>query len=226
MSSAAFHSQILLNDPPERHRAHGKSALSRLSPLFSLLPLGSGQQQARAICALADLPDEHAQDATQAWFELVCAHALDFHADAGKIGARWDLACIDSIETWKLLRDQSDGSAFIWDLPSAGFDVQYQTGESTLDVERMLFGAPAKALPIMIGDWKRALWRRDWKSAASETAALSEILPKADLPSLAMALGCLWAIAVVGEVADMDQLDIGGVAPDGQILTIRWPRLA
>lgn len=226
MSTAAFHAQILFSDPPERHRAHGKVALAQLAPLFSMLPFGSGQQQASTIKALAEQADEDAQDATQAWFDLICAHALDFHADAGKNGSRWDLACIDSIETWKLLRNQGHGDASTWNLPGVGFDVQHPTNGYDIDVEKMRFGAPPKALPIMIGDWRRALWRRNWKQAANEAAALSELLPKADLPSLAMALGCLWSIAVVGEVADMEQLDIGGVVADGRILTIQWPRLA
>lgn len=222
MAATAFHTQLLLRDPPERHRAHVKSAMEGLNRLFVGLPLGGFAQQAQALCTLPDQNDLAAQEASQAWFELVSAHALDFHADAGKQGTRWDLACIDALETWRLLREQCQGTANSWGLEGVGFEAHVQAIEEDLDVYNLRFGGKSRVKRLVLADWRRALARRGRHRAGAEAHLLSKQWGRGDLPSLAMALGALWAIAIVGEVAGVARLEVGGLSGSEDILTAKW----
>lgn len=222
MTASAFHAQLLLRDPPERHRLHGKAAIDGLERLFSGLPLGDFYLQAHALADLCSQRSVDAQESSQAWFELVSAHALDFHADAGKQGSRWDLACIDALETWKLLQDQCQGVADSWSLEGVGFEAQIQIEEEELDVHSMKFGGKGKVKRLSLSDWRVAIARRGRERACQEACILSKQWHKGDLPSLAMALGALWAVAIVGDVAGVDSLEVGGLAGSENILMARW----
>ena len=222
MAASAFHAQLLLRDPPERHRANVKLAMDGLNRLFVALPLGGFTQQAQALSTLPDQADLTAQEASQAWFELVSAHALDFHADAGKQGTRWDLACIDALETWRLLRDQCQGAAHSWGLEGVGFEAQVQAIDEDLDVHNLRFGGKGRIKRLGLVDWRRALARRGRRRAGREAHLLASQWNKGDLPSLAMALGSLWAIAIVGEVAGVASLEVGGLSGGEDILMAKW----
>lgn len=221
MSSSSFHSQLLVQNPPERHRAHGRAALDGLHRLFPLLPPGNVGAQAQLIATLPERGDLEAKEASQAWFELVSAHALDFHSDAGKSGTRWDLACVDALETWKLLRDQAN-TAECWHIDGVGFISRARSADAEIDMSLLYFGAPTQKRDFNISDWRRALSRRGRARASQEALELATLWPGTDLPSLAMALGCLWAVAVVGEVAGMATLDIGGLGGSDHQITIEW----
>jgi hypothetical protein len=222
MTASSFHAQLLLRDPPERHRLHGKAAIDGLGRLFSGLPLGGFSQQAHALAELPSQTSVGAQEASQAWFELVSAHALDFHADAGKQGSRWDLACIDALETWRLLREQCQGENTSWGVNGVGFAAAIQQDQEELDVHGLVFGGKKKVKKLLLSDWRVAIARRGRLRAGQEANALASQWRKGDLPSLAMALGALWAVAIVGEVAGVSSLEIGGLSGKDDILVARW----
>lgn len=218
MNTAAIHANDLLAQPFQRERLHATQAMNKVAQaLFRGIPLVPWPQPALALPDLVRQEDLVARETTQGWFELVCAHALDFHDDAGRSGSRWDLACIDAFETWRMLcrMGQWQGG---WVPEGIGLAVD-QAPDEDEEALSMTWRRPRRMFNL--GDWRRHLLTLGRARAAEDAALVAQHMPNGDIPSLALAVGALWAMESVGMVASISHLDAGGM-DEGVILRLRW----
>lgn len=195
--------------------------------LHGWLPLGALHEQMQQLAKATGSRKIKDQAAVMAWADLVRGHALDFFADAGQDGAQWQLAVMDAWETWLLLRESQDKAtvdAWPWSWGNAQFQARgtLET-QAPVDVELMMFGGQQETWKrIDLVDWRRGLARLEDAQACHDALALLQVWPRTDMPSLAMAIGAMWAIGVVGRVAGVQSLEIGGCRGKERLILTSW----
>ena len=225
MTHYAVHLNDLNQDPAKRMGEHGRAALEEASGLFAWLPYGDAATQAGALVHATASNKRKDQAAIAAWAGLVRGHALDFHADAGRAGTHWQYAVADAWETWLLLREgQLGANQWPWQMGIAQFTARGQQGEAAwVDPEQMHFGGGQEAWKRAdMSDWRRGVARLPDEQACLDAQHLAQAWARVDLPTLALAVGALWAVAMPGWVMGARQLEMGGARGGDNLVITDW----
>lgn len=213
-----------------RQRKHSKKAIEGLSPLFELLSAKRNlQEQMEHLKNSLDKPeDPNCAGAIQAWADLIRGHALDFHADAGADGQMWQHAAIDAWQMWLLIRRGSAiDASWPWVLEVEGMKASGQyydlTGLEHINspVEYDDPNLQIQFKELSLNEWEKVLLERSNTLAVEESYKLYQEWPNIDLPSLAIAMGALWALAITGKVSGFTSLDLSGVG-EQEMITTAW----
>lgn len=225
MTQHTFHLSELNRHPLQRMAQHGMAALDGASALFSWLPPGDAASQIGSLTRVIPSNKRKDQAAIEAWANLVRAHALDFHADAGEGGTRWQYAIADAWETWFMLREKHvEGIGWPWRLGVLQFIAQGTLDDmESMDPHRMQFGGGQDDWKRAdMSDWRRGVARMSNEQACTDAFLIAQAWPKVDLPSLALAVGALWAIALPGWVMGARQMQMGGMRGRECIVVVDW----
>lgn len=222
---------VVLPSTIQRKRQYSKKAMEKLSPLFDLL---ASQKDLKAQLNSLNAASDHDQleisanaDAVEAWANLIRGHALDFHADAGENGSVWQNAAIDAWQMWLLIRrGASIDASWPWEWSVKGMTGKGKHQNSDVSFEPKTpveYDDPNLKIQIKeltLQDWDQALKDRSNQLAVQETLALYKIWPNIDLPSLAIAVGALWALSVIGPLSGFTSLSLSGIGEEESLDTV------